>query len=90
MERHGTQPLPSLDLMRRDLEIYPLFSAGVQEPSGTRITRRRRQTNQPTHADPEESTVDQNSISFAAVLKQVLGSYLGIDPGTVIVTNPLI
>jgi hypothetical protein len=45
------------------------------------------QANQPTHADPEESNVDQNGISFAAVRKQVLGSYLGIDPGAVIVTN---
>jgi hypothetical protein len=86
MERHGIKPLPALDLMKkRDLEIYA-FSADVQEPSGTRIARRRRQTNQTT-ADPEESTADQNSISFAAVLKQVLGSYLGIDPGGVIVTN---
>jgi hypothetical protein len=24
MERHGIKPLPALDLMKRDLEIYPL------------------------------------------------------------------
>jgi hypothetical protein len=88
MGRHRTKPLPSLDLMKRDPVIYPLQRGRIRafwnENNSTA------KANQPTHADPEESTVDQNSISFAAVLKQVkqvLGSYLGIDPGAVIVTN---
>ena len=29
MERHGTKPLPSLDLLKRDPVIYPLSAWGV-------------------------------------------------------------
>jgi hypothetical protein len=85
MELHGIKPLPSLDLMKRDLEIFR-FQRG-RTGAFRNENNSTAKANQPTHADPEESTADQNSMSFAAVLKQVLGLYLGIDPGAVIVTN---
>jgi hypothetical protein len=47
MERHGTKPLPSLALMERDLEIYPL-SARAYRSLLKENNSRRRQTNQPT------------------------------------------
>jgi hypothetical protein len=54
MERHGIKPLPSLDLMKRDLEIYPLsaraYRSLLERDSSTA------KANQLTHADPEEST----------------------------------
>jgi hypothetical protein len=54
--------------MKRDLEAIR-FQLGRTGAFGNENSATAK-SNQPTHADPEESTTDQNSVSFAAVLNR--------------------